>query len=253
MQIYPYLQNRKRCPLSSLEWKTIPWSTYPKSPKDELIDILIEIPGLLEDMAALKTMSSEHEGKHVLCQALKERCWRYDHQLLSWSASCGEGIIAFVESLVTVQDQDDNGKESAPPSTDLAMAHLGMIYWTTYNLLSQILSWLSQVDPAKEDTTALPPRIDAHLYSRKVALLIPYFKKPGVGSYLISFIGFPVAVAASFLARQDPVGDFSEARALLARAFRDERGKQLQRFLATWPWMARSESDTLGATAKQGP
>jgi hypothetical protein len=93
--------------------------------------------------------------------------------------------------------------------------------------------------------------MDARLWTHKVALLIPYFQNPGVGSYLISFIGFPVAVAASFLARQDSVGNFSEARALLVRAFHGERGKQLQRFLATWPWMTRPELDTLGVTGTQ--
>lgn len=251
MQIYPYLQSHKRCPLGNLEWKTIPWSTHPKWPKDKLLDILIEVPGILEDMATLKTSSSQPEKRYFLRQALEDRCWLCDRQLLSWSTSCGEAIVAFVESLIAVQDLDDNSKESAPASTDLAMAHLGMIYWTTCNLLSQILSWLREAAPSKEGTILLPPRIDVHLYSHKVALLIPYFKKPGVGSYVITFIGFPVAVAASFLARQDLVGDFSEARALLVRAFHGERGKQLQRFLATWPWMTRPELETLGVTGAQ--
>ncbi|KEF54376.1 uncharacterized protein A1O9_09542 [Exophiala aquamarina CBS 119918] len=231
-----------------LEWKTIPWSAHPKWPKDKLLDILVEVPGILQDMAILKTFTRQPEKQHFLRQVLEESCWWCDRQLLLWSTSCGAAVVTFVESLIAVQDLDDNSKESAPPSTDLAMAHLGMIYWTTYNLLSQILSWLRGPGPSREDTTPLPPRLDAHLYSHKVALLIPYFKKPGVGFYLISFIGFPVAVAASFLARQDSVGTFSEARALLVRAFRGERGKQLQGFLATWPWMTRSELDTLGMT-----
>lgn len=251
MQIYPFLQNRKRCPLASLEWKSVPWSTHPKWPKDKLLDILIEVPGILEDLVTLGTLSPQSMKRSSMWQALEERCWWCDRQLLSWSASCGKAVVAFVESLITVQDLDQKSQESAPPSTDLAMAHLGMIYWTTCNLLSQMLFWLSANAPSKEDSTRLPPRMDAYLYSHKVALLISYFQNPAVGSYLISFIGFPVAVAASFLARQDSTGNFSEARALLASAFHGERGKHLQRFLATWPWLTRSQLDTLGVTAAQ--
>lgn len=250
MQIYPYLQSRKRCPLSSLEWKTMPWSKHPKWPKDKLVDILIDVPGIMEDMTTLQTLSAQPEERYLLCQALEERCWQCDRELLSWSTSCGEAIVAFVESLIAVPGLDDNSESSAP-STDLAMAHLGILYWTIYNLLSQILSGIREAAPSREDMTRLPPRIDALLYSRKVALLIPYFKKPGVGSYLITFIGFPVTVAASFLARQDSEGTFSEARALLVKAFRGERGQHLQRFLATWPWVTRPESDTLGVTGAQ--
>ncbi|KAJ9607131.1 hypothetical protein H2200_008203 [Cladophialophora chaetospira] len=250
--IYPYIQSRRHCPLSSLEWTNIPWSIHPKSPKDKLVDILIEVPGILEDMTILKTLSSQPQERYLLCQALEERCWRCDRQLLIWSTSCGNAIVDFVESLISVQDLSENSAESAPPSTYLAMAHLGMLYWTTYNLLSQILSWLRQAAPSKNKTPPLPPRMDAHLYVHKVALLIPYFNKPEVGSYLISFIGFPVAVAASFLAREDSAGTYSEARALLVQAFSGgERGKELQRFLASWPWLTRSEADTLGMTGAQ--
>ncbi|KAK5064776.1 hypothetical protein LTR84_000610 [Exophiala bonariae] len=71
--IYPYIQNHKRCPLSTLEWKTIPWSNHPKGPKDKLIDILIEIPGILEDMGALETLSTQPEKRHFLGQGLEER------------------------------------------------------------------------------------------------------------------------------------------------------------------------------------
>lgn len=202
-------------------------------------------------MPSLKSLSSQPEKQYLLSQTLEERCWRCDRQLLSWSTSCGEAVVSFVESLIAVQDLDNNGEASTPPSTDLAMAHLGMIYWTTYNLLSQILLWLKGAPSSEEEIALLPPRIDAYLYSRKVVLRIPYFKKPGVGSYLISFIGFPVTVAASFLARHDSLGNFSEVRALLVKAFHNEGGKQLQRFLASWPWMTRSEMDTLGMTEAQ--
>jgi len=251
VQIYPCLQNRKRCPLSSSEWKTIPWLTNPKSPKDKLLDILIELPGVLEDISTSETLSDQPEQRFVLLKRLEGKCWLYDRQLLSWATSCGADIISFVETLITVQNVKDESSGSALPSIDLAMAHLGLIYWTTYNLLSQILFWLTEACLSKEDKTQLPPHLDPNLYCRKVDLLIPYFKKRGVGSYFVSFIGFPVTVVASFLARHDTSGNLSEAREFLARALDGEHGILLKRFLATWPWMTRPESETLGFTETQ--
>ncbi|KAI1322411.1 hypothetical protein F5Y16DRAFT_404513 [Xylariaceae sp. FL0255] len=243
--IFPYLQNRKRCPLSSVEWKTIPWSIHPKSHKDQLIDVLVELPGILEDIETLETLSNQPE-KQLLFHDLEERSWWCDSQLLSWSTSCGEDVVTFIEKIIAVPNLEDVSVASAPLSIDLAKAHLGMIYWTTYNMVSQILSWVRAANPSKEKTALLPPRLDAHMYSRKVALLIPYFKNPGVGSYLVSFIGFPVTVAASFLLRQSSAETSSEARALLIKAFRGEQGKRLQDFLASWPWTTRAELETLG-------
>lgn len=94
----------------------------------------------------------------------------------------------------------------------------------------------------------LPQHLDAHLYCRKVDLLIPYFKNSSVGSYFVSLVGFPVAVAASFLLRQ---GNISGASEFLARALDCEHGILLKRFLGTWPWITRPESETLGSATVQ--
>lgn len=190
---------------------------------------------------------NEPERQSLLQDDIEERCWLYDRQLISWSTSCGAATVAFVERLITNQDHDNDNNESALSSTDLAMAHLGIIYWTTYNLLSQIISRLRETAHPGENKGQLPSRMDAHQYCSKAISLIPYFQIPEVGSYFISFVGFPATVAISFLARQDASGHFSEARGLLDRAFCGEHGKQLQSFLATWPWTTRHESETLGS------
>lgn len=202
-------------------------------------------------MTALDDPSMQPSERESVSQALEEKCWWCDRQLLSWSTTSGEATVSFVEGLIVGEDLDNNSSESAPSSTHLAMAHLGMIYWTTYNLLSQILFFLTQTIPSRESTKQLPLRIDAHSYTRKVALLIPHFHNSGVGSYLISFIGFPVTVAASFLFRQKSAAGTSEARALFDKAFRGEQGNHLRNFLGTWPWMTRSEIDTIRTVGNQ--
>lgn len=195
-----------------------------------------------------EALSEQSEGPSILLKSLEENCWLYDRQLLSWTTSCGAEIVALAEHLISVQDLKDKSDESALPSTELAMAHLGLIYWTTCNLLSQILLGLTEACRSTKAKARLPPHPNAYFYCRKVDRLLPYFQKRSVGSYFVSFVGWPVAVAVSFLARQ---GELTEAREFLARALDCEQGTLLKRFFGTWPWMTDAELQVLGSADAQ--
>lgn len=74
------MMNRKECFLSSYEWKTIPWQNLKKSPKDTLFDMLVDMPGLLEELDALR----EGEIHHDSCQAFLRRLLEYNASLQRW-------------------------------------------------------------------------------------------------------------------------------------------------------------------------
>lgn len=228
------MQSRKRSVFSSPEWKSVPWSTRSKSPKDTLLDILVEIPALLEDLEVLAGLPAGSDKRLCLYQQLEQRCWSCDGQLQTWSTSHGAPTLALVESIITIQERN----RTSPSSEQFAMAHLGMIYWTTCNLLYQITSFLRTGSPQQ-----LLSRMDPRIYCRNIGLLIPYFQCPGMGSFFLSIVGFPATVAVSYLARQDDPGEFSDERRLLLRAFQGKHGGQLHRFLATWPWQSERERD----------
>lgn len=215
---------------------------------------MIDIPGVLEDLSRIELLSDQSTMQCFLLKDLEERCWHYDHQLQLWLTSSGAATIAFVEDVVANQQKYriDNDKNYAmPSSTDLAMAHLGLNYWTTYNLLSQIIGPLKQAAPPTVEGATLPARFDPHHYCRLVSLLIPYFQTPGVGSYYVSFVGFATTVAMSFIVRQCPSEDVSALRILLSKAFHGEHGAHLRRFLATWPWANPQESEAMGRQMSQ--
>ncbi|EFX02891.1 fungal transcriptional regulatory protein [Grosmannia clavigera kw1407] len=47
------IRSRKKTVLNSQPWMTIPWREIPKTPKDQLMDIMAGIPGVLEDVDGL--------------------------------------------------------------------------------------------------------------------------------------------------------------------------------------------------------
>ena len=161
------------------------------------------------------------------CQQLEERCWLHDTQLQRWSATSGSSVVNFVESKIS----RENEEISAPSSEDFAMAHLGMLYWTTCLLLYQIL-W----HPNRHNWTELPERMDPRQSCRKIALLMPYFQCANMGEFFMNMTAFSAITATRFLDRHDPPDKPSEERRILLKAFRGKYKRQMAIFLGTWPW-----------------
>ncbi|KIW93483.1 uncharacterized protein Z519_06088 [Cladophialophora bantiana CBS 173.52] len=224
-EVYADIHLRKRSIFSSPAWKSIPWPLHPMGPRDKLLDIMIEVPALLEDLEGLLgCLSGEVETQALLRQQLEERCWLYHSQLQTWSANSGSSTIAFVE------DKISNGphESSKPSSEHFAMAHLGIIYLATYNIIHDVLWYV-----AGNGRAGLSACIDPRLYCRKIVMLMPFLQRPAVGAFFLNIAGFPAAEAVSFLARQDSQREVSEERRLLQKAFQGNRGTQLRNFLRT--------------------
>ena len=211
---------RKRSRLSLPEWKTDPWSELTKTPKDVLLDILIEFPGLIEQFDIMETCN-DPEAKAQLSQQINEWCWKYDAELQDWVTTIGALPVAFAESQLT-KDRIDC---EAPSTEDFALAHLGTLYWTACALLYDALH-LTAID-----RETLPERLDPRLYVHKVARILPYFQVPSVGEFYLSIVTTPITMCLHVLYDIEPVDQPSEERHMLMRALSRGRGSQVERFI----------------------
>lgn len=239
--VYPEIHHRKRSVFNSPQWKTIPWSHVPKSPKDELVDILLEIPGLLEDFDCSVAHSHGQAPQEQTSsrEQLRARCLLHDTQLRHWSTHSGATVLAFAESHLSSLDTPHEPASSPPSPDSFAIAHLAMIYYATCALLYDIMRQFSSGNAASE-------RTDPWVYCRKILLTVPFFQRPAMGAIFINFVGFPVGVVVSFLARQDEDADFSryeDLKKLVLGVFQNEHGgSQLRAFLESWPWQSGREA-----------
>lgn len=75
---------RRRTFLEEKKWKVVPWEKLPKTALDSLIDILADMPGMVNDMAASEhpispaTKASFHEKVKELRENLEEWRWAWD-------------------------------------------------------------------------------------------------------------------------------------------------------------------------------
>ncbi|RDW84254.1 hypothetical protein BP6252_01844 [Coleophoma cylindrospora] len=128
------IQRRKHSFLSEPVWKIIPWSVRRKSPKDKLFDILAEIPGILEELDALRACKTIAQ-QSLMFPHLEQRCWQYDTELLVWSKTTGALTVFFIEPQIAGETLPDRSLSSE----EVATAHLGAIYWSACILLYEVL------------------------------------------------------------------------------------------------------------------
>ena len=174
---------RKRSPLSSPEWKTIPWKTIPKTPKDLLIDILTETPGLLEDVDTLKAQQ-DPDIRAALRQELIDKCWVLELELEAWRTRVHISPTYALDAL------------TSPFSMDLlAASHVMCTYWAACIM---IYGTLEPLLPESE-VADLPPHMNARIYFRRVAEAMTVMTHPSSGVYGMQLSHFPTALTLAYI------------------------------------------------------
>lgn len=191
----------------------MPWRDIPKTPKDLLIDVLVELPGLLEDV------DSCHPRKDVRFE-LEQRCWAYDEQLRQWRA--GLGII---NADYTLKLDDISSY-----SFDLiAAVHLMCLYWTTCIILYSTLR--SVCEPSHH--ASLPIHTDPRPYCRRIARAVSVLLHPQSGVHGALLTNFPVSVTLHYLNAKYGGVDLEEKRIMLDAFSNAKHGGIVKGFTAS--------------------
>ncbi|KID95097.1 C6 zinc finger domain protein, partial [Metarhizium majus ARSEF 297] len=129
---------RTRSPFSSHEWKTIPWGTKPKSAKDRLVDMMLEIPTLLEQISQLQS-SSCLAAAGILQQKVLSRCAQLERAMRVWAAKMGTDILrfdyTFVGDCVPVPQKE----------AEFGLLHLCIVYWFIEMMLVSVKIFVSEL------------------------------------------------------------------------------------------------------------
>ncbi|KAL1903344.1 hypothetical protein Sste5346_000630 [Sporothrix stenoceras] len=220
---------RKRSPLNSHQWMTIPWSQIPKTPKDRLVDIMSGMPSILESIDWLEQMPRGEDYDEFRKKVI-HTCWGYDAQLCAWY----EENVPKDRLLLLEQNTLDSegafrpipvdGEEYALPTEDLSIVYIMTVYCTACLLLYSTMHSLNVPD--------LPERTNVSQFINKIALYLQVFFHPSTGQYGLEMTSFPLGMCLQILSSNFPIGgDPVTERAKFTRLLETERGKEILDFL----------------------
>lgn len=184
------IRTRKACILNNVEWKTVPWEKYPKTPKDMLLDILVGVPEILEDVDKL----TDDPANGELLASTVVKCMQLDAELKIWASHHSDLIYEpAVEEPV------------AFTFADLSTAYLTLFYWTTCLILYESMEAISALSPPTPPTSISypPPRT----FARRIALSVPYFFDSQRGVWGAVSVAFPMGYTLLYLRRSGTAAD----------------------------------------------
>ncbi|XWX01515.1 hypothetical protein V2A60_009543 [Cordyceps javanica] len=251
------IAKRQRSTLAAAHWKRVPWKTQDKSIKDKLVDILVDIPGLLEDLDQIKD-TEDPCSKEQLRQSTLLACEACHQQLVAWEEEVGDDLLIY--------DYTASGVPLPVPKTDIdtALLQLTSLYWVVCILLYSTVGLVkgegpqpdttqvqhgqpSYLSPPASVSSGIPsdmpsPTLDSswqmeadrrnpRLCAYKIAHSVHLFWEPAAGAFGNHVGLFPLGVAMRFLAGTEPI-EASEPYRLMRQLFRRPfLGTQIGAFL----------------------
>lgn len=207
--------------LSNPEWKSIPWQEIPKNLKDILVDVLVDIPGLVEDFDNMR-LCTDASRQATLRLELIQKCWDCDRQLLAW--------LTLLRHLVSPGDHPGPGPPPGPLSEDLvihvAQVHGMSLFWTTSLVLYSILQM------ASGPQANLPERTNPTYYARKLVEAITTLLNPKAGLYGQQSAALPLEIALQYTGVIGSSSGESEVLLEALKALKDDLGNGLTRMVS---------------------
>lgn len=163
-----------------------PWKLHDKTPKDLLVDILLEIPSLYEGI-------DELEGKErfnlVFRQELQEAARGAITRLLQWAAKFGISVDL---------SRPDWQSPRSFTNDEIANVHLMSFYWATLMIAHHSYRMISNEEP---NTLG----IDVDNFCRKIIRCIALFVHPSTGIFRQHLMPFPAMTAIRHLNSAHPL------------------------------------------------
>lgn len=204
--------------LSTPEWKSVPWQRIPKNLKDILVDVLVDMPRLVEDFDTMK-LCAEESKKKTLRLELIQKCWEHDGQLLAW--------FGFLCQVVNPGNTPRPGPRAKDVVTYVAQVHGMSLFWATSLILYSIL-WMAS-GPQSDLPNRTAPMQHAHKLVEAIAILL----QPNAGLYGQQSAWLLLEVARHFITAGITSTPESEMLLETLERLKDGLGNGLTRVLTT--------------------
>ncbi|CAI7639124.1 unnamed protein product [Penicillium crustosum] len=181
------LKERKKLVFSEPAWMTDPWTHHPKTRKDLLVDILLEIPSIYEGVDNMNLLP-DSPAKLRQRFDLQEMVFTIIERLQNWRSNFAVAVASIGPKWQFPRNMATN---------EIANAHIMTLYWASSIIAYGICHTISD---GEFDAVCLDP--DG--CCRSIIRCIPSFLHPSTGVFRQHLVPFPLIVAARHLKSVQP-------------------------------------------------
>jgi hypothetical protein len=198
--------------LSSEEWCSVPWQLYAKPPWQKAMDIMAQVPELLENFDQLSRITS-YNNWQVRKMQLLNHCGILDGALQAWHQDLPSSFALETADDLWYTKASSRADSPFPMELhfkDQIYAQALILYWATcvlvYHTMQKVRqapdsttsSQVEPVLPARHDD--LSTQTDPYHYAAYIVQSIPYFLEPSVGLLMRKIFAFPLGTAYAYFA-----------------------------------------------------
>jgi hypothetical protein len=210
--VFSAIYRRQATFLSSEEWCSVPWQLHAKSPWQKAMDVMAQVPELLENFDKLSRITS-YDNWQVRKMQLLNHCGILDGALQAWYQD--------LPSAFALETADDlwytkaSSRADSPFPIELHFkdqihAQALILYWATCVLVYHTMQKVhrapysttsSQVEPVLSARHGdLSTQTDPYHYATYIVQSISYFLEPSVGLLTRKIFAFPLGTAYTYFA-----------------------------------------------------
>ncbi|PYH97069.1 hypothetical protein BO71DRAFT_347838 [Aspergillus ellipticus CBS 707.79] len=199
---------RKHSPFSDIKWVTEPWKDTKKSPLEQLTDIMVQTPGLLEELDTIRASPVAERSPHAW-NDLHVKCYHIEQALIAWKMAMKKDL--------QIYDYTSSGDGNTLPipqiDRDYALLHLSFFYWGCSILLYTTIHMaateadrdqlpITRPSPIPFSSHGHPNYQDERnptLHAHRIIHAIPLSYSPHAGGYAALSSTFPLGIARRYL------------------------------------------------------
>lgn len=228
--------------LSEPDWKRLPWAKHPKDFRQELIDIMLDLPEVLAELDTAKAMKQANQDPTEQLQRLLDHCQALLEEAHAW-------YDRFIDSIVPeLRDRFREGISQSLSFKHFGTAHTMTLYWTCCLHLENTMRLGLRLAPEEQipvlAESAQPGNTDAFAF--RIARSSKFFLQPNAGTHAASLFSFPMGAAMIHFAFSQRT--LTPELKQLYGELRDQSPKFMAKFLNTLqsnddPWRKSNQDE----------
>jgi hypothetical protein len=222
------MRRREPCVFASPEWMTLPWMNRSKDIKDEIIDLMVQLPGMMGEFDDIKAAngtafdSPQHRRNFFLKSKL-------------FQADVDRWLVRLESTSPDLLQETEDGIPETFDINHMFFAHTRVLYWTTLLRFYDLVTIACNDIPVSNSAITIEETMydfNPVQYAFKIAKSVKYFFQEGGGMLLAQSVSFCLGSANLYFSTGN-LRDSVEARTITDGLKTGKTGKMVSQFLVS--------------------